>query len=185
MLYPVAAGAAGLERALEELQREASAAIAEGYNIIILSDRGVDHRSARRSRASWPRPSIHHHLVRAATRTRCGLVVETGDAREVHHLCLLIGYGAGAVNPWVAFETIDDMIRAGPPDRASIATKAVKNYIKALNKGILKVMAKMGISTLQSYTRRPDLRGHRAQPRPGATVTSPAPPRGCPASAST
>src|SRR5439155_1732086 len=84
-------------------------------------------------------------------RTRCGLVIETGYAREVHHLCLLIGYGAGAVNPWVAFETIDDMISEGllpGVDRA----KAIKNYIKALNKGILKVMAKMGISTLQSYT---------------------------------
>src|SRR6266700_8211889 len=94
---------------------------------------------------------MHHHLVRRGERTRCGLVIETGDAREVHHLCLLIGYGAGAVNPWVAFETIDDMINEGllpGVDRA----KAIKNYIKALNKGILKVMAKMGISTLQSYT---------------------------------
>ncbi len=94
---------------------------------------------------------MHHHLVRRGERTRCGLVIETGDAREVHHLCLLIGYGAGAVNPWVAFETIDDMISEGllpGIDR----TKAIKNYIKALNKGILKVMAKMGISTLQSYT---------------------------------
>src|SRR3989475_3849228 len=149
MLYPVAEGAAGLERALEELQRAASAAIAEGANIVIMSDRGLT-----RERAPIPSllatAAVHHHLVRRGERTRCGLVIETGDAREVHHMCLLIGYGAGAVNPWVAFETLDDLIQEGVLaglDRA----KAVKNYIKALNKGILKVMAKMGISTLQSY----------------------------------
>jgi glutamate synthase (ferredoxin) len=150
MLYPVVEGAAGMERALEELQRRASAAIADGYNVVILSDRGIDRRTAAIP-SLLATASIHHHLVRRGERTRCGLVVETGDAREVHHLCLLIGYGAGAVNPWVAFETIDDMIREGlltDTDR----TKAIKNYIKALNKGILKVMAKMGISTLQSYT---------------------------------
>src|SRR5437773_9178488 len=147
--YPVAEGAAGLERALESLQARASQAIGDGYNILILSDRGQS-----RERAAIPSllatAAVHHHLVRRGERTRCGLVVETGDAREVHHMCLLIGYGAGAVNPWVAFETLDDMIRQG------ILTgidhrKAVTNYIKALNKGILKVMAKMGISTLQSY----------------------------------
>src|SRR5437867_1694528 len=150
MLYPVAAGAAGLERTLEDLQRRASAAIAEGYNVLILSDRGIDRETAAIP-SLLATAAVHHHLVRRGERTRCGLVVETGDAREVHHLCLLIGYGAGAVNPWVAFETLDDMIREGlltDTDRA----KAVKNYIKALNKGILKVMAKMGISTLQSYT---------------------------------
>jgi glutamate synthase (NADPH) large chain len=149
MLWPVADGSAGLERALESLQNQASRAIADEYNILILSDRGQS-----RERAAIPSllatAAVHHHLVRRGERTRCGLVVETGDAREVHHMCLLIGYGAGAVNPWVAFETLADMIRQG------ILTgidhpKAVKNYIKALNKGILKVMAKMGISTLQSY----------------------------------
>jgi glutamate synthase (ferredoxin) len=150
MLYPVAGGAAQLERALEDLQRRASAAIAEGYNVIILSDRGIDRETAAIP-SLLATAAVHHHLVRRGERTRCGLVIETGDAREVHHFCLLIGYGAGAVNPWVAFETIDDMIREGlltDTDR----TKAVKNYIKALDKGILKVMAKMGISTLQSYT---------------------------------
>ncbi|OLB05287.1 MAG: glutamate synthase subunit alpha [Candidatus Rokubacteria bacterium 13_2_20CM_69_15_1] len=149
MLWPVAESAAGLERALEALQQRASRAIADGDNVIILSDRGQS-----RERAAIPSllatAAVHHHLVRRGERTRCGLVVETGDAREVHHMCLLIGYGAGAVNPWVAFESLDDMIRQG------ILTgidhrKAVTNYIKALNKGILKVMAKMGISTLQSY----------------------------------
>src|SRR5204863_216851 len=130
-------------------QRQASRAIADGHNVVILSDRGVS-----RAQAAIPSllatAAVHHHLVRHGERTRCGLVVETGDAREVHHMCLLIGYGAGAVNPWVAFETLDDLILEGVLaglDRA----KAVKNYIKALNKGILKVMAKMGISTLQSY----------------------------------
>ena len=149
-LYPVAEGAAGLERILDTLQRRASEAIAEGYNVIILSDRGISRKTAAIP-SLLATASMHHHLVRRGERTRCGLVIETGDAREVHHLCLLIGYGAGAVNPWVAFETIDDMIKEGllsDLDR----TKAIKNYIKALNKGILKVMAKMGISTLQSYT---------------------------------
>src|SRR2546427_12334588 len=150
MLYPVAEGAAGLERILDLLQRRVSEAIAEGYNVIILSDRGISRKTAAIP-SLLATASMHHHLVRRGERTRCGLVIETGDAREVHHLCLLIGYGAGAVNPWVAFETIDDMINEGlltDIDR----TKAIKNYIKGLNKGILKVRAKMGISTLQSYT---------------------------------
>ncbi len=149
MLYPVAEGAAGLERALEVLRARASEAIAAGHNILILSDRGIT-----RERAAIPSllatAAVHHHLVQRGERTRCGLVVETGDAREVHHMCLLIGYGAGAVNPWVAFETLDDMIGQGLLPGVEW-TKAVRNYIKALNKGILKVMAKMGISTLQSY----------------------------------
>jgi glutamate synthase (NADPH/NADH) large chain len=149
MLYPVADGAAGLERAIEDLQAQASEAIAAGANIVILSDRGLT-----RERAAIPSllatAAVHHHLVRRGERTRCGLIVETGDAREVHHMCLLIGYGAGAVNPWVAFETLDDMIRQDMLPGLDHA-EAVKNYVKALNKGILKVMAKMGISTLQSY----------------------------------
>jgi glutamate synthase (ferredoxin) len=149
MLYAVAEGGHGLALALDDVQRRASDAIAAGYNIIILSDRGVD-----REHAAIPSllatAAVHHHLVREGTRTRCGLVVETGDAREVHHVCLLLGYGAGAVNPWVAFETLDDMIRQGILTDVDHAT-AVKNYIKALNKGVLKVMSKMGISTLQSY----------------------------------
>jgi len=149
MLFPVADGADGLARALTDLQQRAARAIAEGYNILILSDRGVS-----REQAAIPSllatAAVHHHLVRAGTRTRCGLVVETGDAREVHHMCLLIGYGAGAVNPWVAFETLDDMLCQGMLVGID-HRKAVRNYIKALNKGILKVMAKMGISTVQSY----------------------------------
>ena len=93
---------------------------------------------------------MHHHLVREGTRTRCALVVESGDAREVHHVSLLLGYGAGVVNPYVAFETIDDMIRQGMLTGIE-RDKAIQHYIKALNKGVLKVMSKMGISTLQSY----------------------------------
>jgi glutamate synthase domain-containing protein 2/glutamate synthase domain-containing protein 1/glutamate synthase domain-containing protein 3 len=149
MLFDARKGGRGLERALEELKVRASSAVGSGYTIIILSDRGVD-----RDRAPIPSllatAGVHHQLVREGTRTRCALVVESGDAREVHHCALLMGYGAGVVNPYLAFETLDDMIR----QRLLVGIsheKAVKNYIKALNKGILKVMSKMGISTLQSY----------------------------------
>jgi glutamate synthase (ferredoxin) len=149
MLFDVTQGGRGLARAMEDLNRRASAAVDAGYTILILSDRDAD-----RDRAPIPSllatSGVHHHLVREGTRTHCALVVESGDAREVHHCALLLGYGAGAVNPYLAFETIHDMIRqrmiAGVTPE-----KAVLNYIKALNKGILKVMSKMGISTLQSY----------------------------------
>jgi glutamate synthase (ferredoxin) len=149
MLYDAKAGGRGLARALEDIQKRAGEAVDEGYTILILSDRGVNFKLA-------PIPSLlataamHHHLVREGTRNRAALVIESGDAREVHHLALLIGYGAGAVNPYLAFETLDDMIR----QRMLVGItheKAIYNYIKALNKGVLKVMSKMGISTLQSY----------------------------------
>src|SRR5204863_2553095 len=114
------------------------------------SDRGVDRDKA-------PIPSllatsaVHHHLIREGTRTQCGLVIETGEAREVHHFCLLIGYGAGAVNPYLAFETLADLHKEKLlPDGLSLKD-AEKNYIKAANKGIIKVASKMGISTVQSY----------------------------------
>ena len=149
MLFDPRKDGRGLERALEELEVRASSAVGSGYTILILSDRGAD-----RDRAPIPSllatAGVHHQLVREGTRTRCALVVESGDAREVHHCALLLGYGAGVVNPYLAFETLDDMIR----QRLLLGItheKAVKNYIKALNKGILKVMSKMGISTLQSY----------------------------------
>jgi glutamate synthase (NADPH/NADH) large chain len=149
LLYDPAEDGPGLERAMEALCHKASQAVAAGYGIIILSDRGVDARHA-------PIPSllatagVHHHLVRQGTRTRCGLLIETGDAREVHHVALLMGYGAGAVNPYLAFESLDDLIRQGLL-RGATHDQAVARYIKALNKGVLKVMSKMGISTLQSY----------------------------------
>ena len=95
--------------------------------------------------------AVHHHLIREKTRTQVGLVIETGDAREVHHMALLIGYGAGAINPYLAFEAIEDMIIEGRLTGID-AHKAVKNYIKAAGKGVLKVMSKMGISTVASYT---------------------------------
>jgi glutamate synthase domain-containing protein 2/glutamate synthase domain-containing protein 1/glutamate synthase domain-containing protein 3 len=149
MLFDPRQDGPGMERALAALMREASDASDAGYTILILSDRAAD-----RDRAPMPSllatAAVHHHLVRLGKRTRCALVVESGDAREVHHCALLLGYGAGAVNPYLAFETLDDMIR----QRLLVGVthgQAVVNYIHALNKGILKVMSKMGISTLQSY----------------------------------
>ena len=150
MLFDPAKDGPALEQAMDDLCRRASEAVAAGYNILILSDRGVGPRQA-------PIPSllatagVHHHLVREGTRTRCALVVESGDAREVHHVSLLLGYGAGVVNPYVAFETLDDMIRQGMLTGIDARRRRSQHYIKALNKGILKVMSKMGISTLQSY----------------------------------
>src|SRR5688572_280881 len=138
-----------MELALEDLCRRASDAVKAGFNILILSDRGIGP-----SKAAIPSllatAGVHHHLVREGTRTQCALVVESGDAREVHHVALLLGYGAGVVNPYVAFESIDDMIRQGHLTGID-RDQAIDNYIKALNKGILKVMSKMGISALQSY----------------------------------
>ncbi|MGE3843952.1 MAG: glutamate synthase large subunit, partial [Vicinamibacterales bacterium] len=149
MLFDPSQQGLGLQQAMDNLCEQAASAVEAGCNILILSDRGVDH-----SRAGIPSllatAGVHHHLVRLGARTRCALVVECGDAREVHHVALLIGYGAGAVNPYLAFETLDDMIRQGQLAGVDHA-KAVERYIKALNKGILKVMSKMGISTLQSY----------------------------------
>jgi glutamate synthase (ferredoxin) len=149
MLFDPRKGGQGLERALEELKVRASHAVDSGYTILILSDRGAD-----RDRAPIPSllatAGVHHHLVRQGTRTRCALVLESGDAREVHHCALLLGYGAGVVNPYLAFETLDDMIRQRLLTGIT-HEQSVKHYIKALNKGILKVMSKMGISTLQSY----------------------------------
>jgi len=149
MLFDPRRDGPGMQHALEELMRRAGDAVDAGYTILILSDRDADRMRA-------PIPSllatagVHHHLVRLGTRTKCALIVETGDAREVHHCALLLGYGGGAVNPYLAFETLDDMIRQRVITGIT-HEKAVKNYIKALNKGILKVMSKMGVSTLQSY----------------------------------
>jgi len=149
-LYPVADGGDGLRQALERVRSEVSAAIAEGARIIVLTDRGTGRDQA-------PIPSllltsaVHHHLVREKTRTQVGLVVEAGDAREVHHMCLLLGYGASAINPYMAFETLEDMCARGALDGVGI-DEAVTSYIKACGKGVLKVMSKMGISTVASYT---------------------------------
>jgi glutamate synthase (ferredoxin) len=148
-LYPVAEDGPGLDKALRAVCQAASDAIAEGYTYLILSDRGVDEQMAPIP-ALLATAGVHHHLVREGTRVRAGLIVESGEPREVHHMAMLIGYGAGAINPYLAFETLDDMIRQGLLKGMDNA-KADKNYIKALGKGINKVMSKMGISTVQSY----------------------------------
>jgi len=149
MLFKVDDGRRGLEEAMADLCHQASAAIASGYEIIILSDRGVDREHA-------PVPAllavsgVHHHLIREGTRTQVGFVIESGEPREVHHFALLLGYGAAGINPYLAFETLHDMVNhgllSGLNDR-----EAIKNYIKAVNKGVVKIISKMGISTIQSY----------------------------------
>lgn len=149
-LYDVEGGGAALEARLEELCAEVSAAIADGARIIVLSDR---HSTAELA----PIPSllltgaVHHHLVREKTRTQVGLLVEAGDVREVHHVALLVGYGAAAVNPYLAMESVEDLAREGFYVKVD-GEKAVANLIKALGKGVLKVMSKMGVSTVASYT---------------------------------
>jgi glutamate synthase (ferredoxin) len=148
-LFKVDEGGKGLEKALDQLFRKATKAIKEGHNILILSDRGVDHENAAIP-ALLAVAGMHHHLIRKGTRTRVALVLESGEPREVHHFALLIGYGAGAINPYLAFETLDDMIRQGIV-RDADHKKAVKNYLKAVTKSVVKTMAKMGISTIQSY----------------------------------
>jgi glutamate synthase domain-containing protein 2/glutamate synthase domain-containing protein 1/glutamate synthase domain-containing protein 3 len=150
MLFDVHKGTEAMEEALDDLNRKADQAVRQGYSLIILTDRGVDSGHA-------PIPSllatssVHHHLIRNGNRTNVALVVETGEAREVHHFSLLVGYGASAVNPYLAFETLVDQNTLFRHSHDSESPKAVKNYIKGLKKGMLKVFAKMGISTLQSY----------------------------------
>jgi glutamate synthase (NADPH/NADH) large chain len=146
--WPASEGADGLESAVAGICRQAKAKVTEGYNIIVLSDRAVGP-------ANVPVPSllavsaVHHFLIREGLRTKAGLVVETGEAREIHHMCVLAGYGAEAINPYLAFETLEDL-RPNLPEPLS-SKEVQKRYIKAMDKAILKVMAKMGISTYQSY----------------------------------
>jgi glutamate synthase (NADPH/NADH) large chain len=148
-LYDVHGGAEALQARLAEIFAEVSAAIAGGARFVVLSDRDSNRDLA-------PIPSlllcsaVHHHLIREKTRTQVGLVIETGDVREVHHVALLIGYGAAAVNPYLAMESVEDLVRSGALTGVT-GEKAVKNLIKALGKGVLKVMSKMGISTVASY----------------------------------
>ncbi|HEV3344593.1 MAG TPA: glutamate synthase large subunit, partial [Pirellulales bacterium] len=150
MLFPRAEGVAGLEKRMHELRQEASLAIAEGVTVLVLSDRGVKADLVPIP-ALLATSGVHHHLIREQTRTHCGLIVETGDAREVQHFALLTAYGAGAVNPYLAFATLEQMQREGylPADKP--IEKLEKNFVKAAGKGLLKVMSKMGISTQQSY----------------------------------
>ncbi|BBH67001.1 glutamate synthase [Actinoplanes sp. OR16] len=148
-LYPLRDGAAGIKARLTQICRHVSEAIEDGVRILVLSDRDSNADLA-------PIPSllltaaVHQHLVREQTRTQVALVVESGDCREVHHVATLIGFGAAAVNPYLAFESVDDLIATGA--LAGIdPRKAVRNYVKALGKGVLKIMSKMGISTVSSY----------------------------------
>ncbi|ABZ83537.1 glutamate synthase [nadph] large chain [Heliomicrobium modesticaldum Ice1] len=149
ILFNVKENGAGLEKALVELCRAADKAIADGYTLLILSDRGVDAEKA-------PIPALlavaclHHHLIREGTRLKVGMLLESGEPREVHHFALLLGYGVGAINPYMAFESLDDMIRQGMLPGLT-HEEAVKNYIKSATKGVVKVLSKMGISTIQSY----------------------------------
>jgi len=149
MLFPAGSGGDGLAGALETICHQASDAIAHGANIIILSDRGVNAQLA-------PIPAllavagVHHHLIREGSRTKIGLVVESGEPREVHHFSLLIGYGASAVNPYLAYESLDDLIHTGLMENTT-CDAAHKKFIKAGAKGVVKTMSKMGISTVQSY----------------------------------
>ncbi|HTI20009.1 MAG TPA: glutamate synthase large subunit [Kutzneria sp.] len=149
-LYEVDGGGAALAAAIERVRRQASEAIAAGARTLVLSDRDSDHRMA-------PIPSlllvsaVHHHLVRTKERLRVALVVETGDCREVHHVALLLGYGAAAVNPYLAFETIEDLISQHAIAHVEPRV-AIRRYVTALVKGVLKIMSKMGISTVGAYT---------------------------------
>ena len=149
-LFRAADGEDGLHRSLEELSNRASHAVDSGYTLLILSDRGVDSTYA-------PIPSllamaaVHNRLVREKTRTQVAIIIESGEPREVMHFALLIGYGASAINPYMAFETLHDLKRRGLLPHSVTANQAEKNFIKAVNKGLLKTFSKMGISTLQSY----------------------------------
>jgi glutamate synthase (NADPH) large chain len=149
-VFPADGGGEGLVRRLEEINEEVSAAIDDGARLIVLSSRGVDKDNA-------PIPSllltgaVHQYLVRAKTRTRVGLIAEAGDAREVHHIALLLGYGAAAVNPYLAMATVEDLAARGDIPGVDPAN-AAKNLVKALGKGVRKTMSKMGVSTVASYT---------------------------------
>ena len=149
ILFDPKAGVKGLEAAMDQICAQADQAIAADVNLIILSDRGMNRDHA-------PIPALlavsglHHHLIRAGTRTRIGIVLESGEPREVHHYAVLIGYGCGAINPYLAFQTIDSMIRQGSLLDVDYST-ACKNYIKAVTKGVIKIGSKIGISTIQSY----------------------------------
>lgn len=142
-------GTEGLRNALQVMCEAADRVIAKGHNIIILSDRGVDEENAAIP-ALLAVSALHHHLIRQGTRTKVSILLESGEPREVHHFAVLLGYGVSAVNPYLAFETLDDMIRQGMI-RGVSHDKAVKNFIKAATKGVVKILSKMGISTIQSY----------------------------------
>ncbi len=160
ILFPIKAGSAALEKRLEELFLEAEQAVDSGRSLLVLSDRGVNAEQAPIP-ALLAVAAIHHHLIRAGKRSQCSLILESGEPREVHHIALLVGYGCTAINPYLAFDSIHDLVDAQvlPPldgnshadDEHDAVYHYTKNYIKAVGKGLLKVFSKMGISTLQSY----------------------------------
>jgi glutamate synthase domain-containing protein 2/glutamate synthase domain-containing protein 1/glutamate synthase domain-containing protein 3 len=164
-LYEIASGEKGLERALDALRKQAEIALDEGHSIVILSDRGVNKRMAAIP-SLLAVSAVHHHLINVGKRTRCGLIVESGEPREVMHFALLVGYGASAVNPYLTFGVIDDRVKqiiecetgeilpdevSGHERFAKAVAEAQKHYIKAVEKGLLKIFSKMGISTIASY----------------------------------
>ena len=150
ILFKASEGGEGLAKAMDELCRRVSKAHADGYEIIILSDRGINREHAPIP-ALMAVAGVHHHMIREGTRTQVGLVLESGEPREVHHFALLLSYGAAAINPYLAFETLHDMINTGLLEGVT-HEKAVASFIKAVNKGVVKTLSKMGISTVQSYT---------------------------------
>ena len=182
-LYPVAEGGEGMRRAIADVRTKVSAAIADGAKIIILSDR---HSNAELA----PIPSllltsaVHHHLIREKSRTQVGLVVECGDAREVHHMALLCGYGAGAINPYLAFETIDDLHRDGL-HQEHLGPQGPPQLRQGVHQGRAQDHVQDGHLDDRVIHRGADLRGGRARRRSWSTSTSPAPPPSSAASAST
>ena len=149
-LFPVSEGEQSVERALDALCQSASKAIDEGATILVLSDKGVDQNNAALP-SLLATACVHHHLLRERTRTRVGLAVETGEAREMMHFALLIGYGAGAIHPYLAYETVAEIANEAVYINKMDSETAVSNFIKATRKGLFKITAKMGISTIQSY----------------------------------
>ena len=148
--YPKSEGVSGLKPALERICAESRQAIKDGYSLIVLSDRAIGPDRVPVS-SLLATGAVHHHLVRHEERTQIGIVVESGEAREVHHFCLLIGYGADAVNPYIALYALRQAREDGKIDEEYTNLKIVQVYRTGVAKGMLKVMAKMGISTLQSY----------------------------------
>lgn len=149
IFYTAAEGAEGLRKALDNLCAAADRVIRKGHNFLILSDRGVDKENAAIP-SLLAVACLHHHLIRQGTRTKVSLLLESGEPRDVHHFALLLGYGISAVNPYLVFESLQDMIKQGLL-RGISHEKAVKNYVKGVTKGVTKILSKMGISTIQSY----------------------------------
>ncbi len=149
IVFKAADDSAGLEKALDELFAAADKAIADGVNLLVLSDRSADADNCPIP-ALLATSGLHHHLIRNKTRTRVGLAVESGEPREVHHFCLLLGYGAQAINPYMAFESLGDMVREGLV-KDTTHEEAIQGYLYSATKGVVKVIAKMGISTIKSY----------------------------------